>query len=216
MYLVCYNLKNYDEKNEGTRYWQLGRALLGPTAHCEIGFVTDFDCEGFLITARCPDGLPVFVQQRTYEDHDGKYEIVFYQFKDLTYRQRRIVRKKCTEIIKENKYKLSMIEMMASTFPRRFTRLYKWAIYLIFGELDYQLEYPPPYLPIYCVTLSELVLKEIYPKLEIPQQCNASDFVVHLLRQNIITKCNQRPDVNSHLIGKPSIFTRASVSDYII
>lgn len=194
MYLVCFNLKEYETYTK-PKTFELARALLGPTSHCEICFITDYKCDAFLVTAHCPDGLPVFFLDRYYDSHGGKYDIVFYKFQNLTYKTIREARKMCQKIVNEQKYKMSLLSMMASTLPKQFSFLYKFASKLIFNEIGNVMEYPPPHLPIYCVQLCSLLLNQMFPECKFPDDCNSSDLVVHLSRAGLVEKVTgRRPD----------------------
>jgi hypothetical protein len=215
MFLVCYNLQQ--DKKDGTRSFELARALLGPTAHLELCFATDYVCDGLVITARCPDGFPTFMDHRYYHDHNGKYDIVFYRFKGVTYDQIRAARRHCENIVKEKKYKMSLMMMMSSTFPKQFSFLYKWATGMLFGELDeFQFDPPPPFLPIYCVPLTVMVLNELFSKANLPLDCNATDLVIHLLRLDLIEISIQRPDRRHDAEEGTNFIQRAQTEDYIL
>lgn len=218
---------NFTEKaTEGVRpsfAWRFGNALLGPTAHSELAIITDYDVEALVVTANCDFGEPEFRRHRIYGDHEGKYEIVFYEFKGLRFEQIQEVRTKCHEIVNKKIYRMSLLKMMASTFPSQFTRLYKWAMEATFPNLDDDnpLEYPPPHLPIYCVELIARVLNDTIMKdCPLPlDSYNASDLTIHLLRSGKITPVTTRPDKNpaadeEAMGGEQQLLTRSNRDGY--
>jgi hypothetical protein len=196
MYLVAFKLRKRNPR--GGLIYQMCNALLGPVVHCELAFVQGFDCDALVITARCPKGLPIYYLHRLYDDHDGKYDIVWYKFNTVMYQDICACQTRAKAICKEEKHKLSMYEMMGSTLPRAFRVFYEYGIALLFGELEYVMEYDEPVTHLFCVTLLLLCFAPLFPDVlapanEVDHTYNSSELFARLLNAKLIEKCDAVP-----------------------
>ncbi len=195
LYLVAYCAT---EKNVATTKWGcLGQFLMGRVMHVELAFRVDTDnLTGLVMTTMCPDGYPLLVYPRSYDDHQGEYDIEFYEFKGLKYHTIRRILRSAQKVVSARSHRMSVAEMLSSTFPRVFKFLYQWSIRHLYykKQLKYEMEYPPPSVPTYCVSLISEVLSE-HLAVPSPFRVNASDFVRYCISSGLVEKAKERPDV---------------------
>ncbi len=205
MFLICYNLK-YEEQPR--LLWYLGRALLGPTAHVELSFVTDFKSDAFYVGGNSEEGLPEFDLDRTHWDHDGLYEFVWYELK-AKYQEIYITRKKVEKIIANKKYHMDVRMMVGSTVPSRLATLFSWVSTMLFkmGHIAYKARR----LSTFCVPLIALVLDDIYPR--VPPESNCTDLIVHLTKHGLIKKV--KSPIAPITEARKEAFKRSNPNGYI-
>jgi hypothetical protein len=238
LYLVCFVLTGKagegaenPEEMRTTDSWitQFGQCILGPVAHLELVWVKDYHCDALLVTARSPDGFPMFIEDRDFDDHQGKYKFVWYKFTKVKSQQMASIRTRAIGLVESKLYKISMLKMMASSVPAELASLYEYGISKLFGEFDYVMHYPDC-IPVFCTTLTILALGDDIGKDKAdmlktrkgrPIPLNASELITVLLDEGVITlqpipPPQAVPKDDEQATGVIGGFKRARKEDYII
>jgi hypothetical protein len=213
MYLATFKPEYKTDKP--TILWQGGRAAQGPINHVELVWYHDGKADALMVTAECKDGFPRLILKRLF--HSKKrtqtYKIQWYLFKS-TYEQRMKARIFAEKIVASEEYKMSMIRMMGSSLPSFMRPLYKPLYKILLGtRKDYVMEYDDA-KPIYCVSLTKMVLEDTFPNLKLTES-NATELVAILLRHGLIEAVEPPNIEGDSQIDEEGLITRAEEDDYL-
>ncbi len=183
MYLVCYILKDNDTKRQ---LWQLARALMGPSTHCELVFVKDHRCDSLVISLSCPNGHPTF-DEKKYETKTDRFHVTWYKFNQVNHNQICAARVICERLVKDNSYQMSTSKLVGSVLPSHFQFAYVYLFLMLFRTKAKIFDNTnSDSIPIHCAGLCAQVLKDACDWEDIPTDGSISDLVCYLIRKKEI------------------------------
>jgi hypothetical protein len=184
MYLVVFREMTLHSKFDFVN--NLYYALTGGYSHCEIVFENNGFFDALVLTTKTPDGYPVFVANRQYSSHAGKYKHCFFKFTNLSHVQESMLKEACKRIANEKKYQLSLNMMLSTVLPEWLLSFRDTAVKSIGGPANFKEALFVDTKPSYCVEIIREVFEGILPT-DWPNNLTSLDLVLFFLKKQRIT-----------------------------
>jgi hypothetical protein len=170
----------------------MNRAIEGTVSHCELVFVNDFTPTALCITNRIWDKFPKFIKRKLLPKTKG-YRIVFYEFHTASVEQIIQAWNFSEKIVADEEYQMCSKTSVASHLPMNFSVFFKQLYSSVLGDSIF-ITPDEGKKPIYCVTLTGLVVNKVFPHLpRIDETMNPTDLLVLLTRQGLLKRVEGNP-----------------------
>lgn len=161
-------------------------ALTGGYTHCELVFESHSFFDALVLTTKTPDGFPMFVTNRQYSSHTGKYKHCFYKMLNLSHVQESKLKEACKRIASEKKHQLSLNTMLSSVLPDFLLSFRDIVVKSIGGPANFKEATFVDTKPTYCVEIIRDIFEGILPN-DWPSNLTSLDLVMYLLKKQRIT-----------------------------
>jgi predicted esterase YcpF (UPF0227 family) len=210
MYLVCLEYVFENMKENDTFIWKCIRLIQGPIYHVELIFVKDRIADALMVSVYCPGGFPIFIKDRSYSDKERR-KITYYKLNNVSVEKENEMLRMVEKIVSEKQYKMSTTSMIGSSLPGIFKPYFEFIFNILVNILrepsttrddavesyiDFKTGQDTKTHPIYCVTLTKLILDKIYQLDEnvITDETNCTDLICILeSKLKLITKMETPP-----------------------